>query len=294
MLFRSKLNNKCEMVQSNGECCYEDILKKFNNSSQIYVMMFKDFKRNLVVAKLLDKVRPGVKVKFISDIESNHTNSPIEYKNINDELSFDEHSKVIMADQVAYLGTANHPSEGNDFECGFVVTDFKIIHLIKEKLFKEESHIATFYALEFIDLEIIFMNYFSKVNRVLENIVCGAFKEDSKGNGYYNETAAKISLNDLEMLSDVVDKYNDKLSKIENQKIKDALAKVNNKENLTALKSLCEKDGKMKELSKIETAGGQARSVLAKEAEEEILDLYERVALFSEELFAVIEEMVEA
>ena len=110
MLFRSKLNDKYEVIQSNGECCYEDILKRFNNSSEIYVMMFKDFKRNLVVAKLLDRVSPEVKVKFISDIESNHTTSPMEYKNINDELSFDEHSKVIMTDEVVYLGTANHPS----------------------------------------------------------------------------------------------------------------------------------------------------------------------------------------
>lgn len=294
MLFRSKLNDKCEMIQSNGECCYEEILEKFKTSSEIYVMMFKDFKRNLVVAKLLDRVRPEVKVNFISDIESNHTTNPMEYKSINDELSFDEHSKVIMADQVAYIGTANHPSEGNDFECGFIVTDFKIIHLIKEKLFKAESHLATLYALEFIDLEIILMNYFSKVNRVLENIVCGAFKEDSKGNGYYNDTAAKISIHDLEMLSDVVSNYNEKLSNIENEKIKDALAKVNNKENLKALKTLCDKDGKMKELSKIETSGGEARSLLSKESEDEILDLYERVSLFAEELFAVIEKMVEA
>ena len=50
----------------------------------------------------------------------------------------------------------------------------------------------------------------------------------------------------------------------------------------------------MKELSKLENIDGQARSLLSVESEEEILDLYERVALFSEELFAVIEKMVEA
>ena len=101
-----------------------------------------------------------------------------------------------------------------------MISDFKIIQLIKEKLFKEESHLATLYTLEFIDLEIIFMNYYSKVNRVLENIVCGAFKEDDKGNGYYNETTAKISFNDLEMLANVVVEYNEKLSNIENEKFK--------------------------------------------------------------------------
>jgi len=294
MLFRSKLNYKCEVIQSNGECCYEDILKRFKNSSEIYVMMFKDFKRNLVVAKLLDRVSPEVKVKFISDIESNHTTSPSEYKSINDELCFDEHSKLIMTDEVVYLGTANHPYEGNDFECGFMISDFKIIQLIKEKLFKEESHLSTLYTLEFIDLEIILMNYYSKVNRVLENIVCGAFKEDDKGNGYYNETTAKISFNDLEMLANVVVEYTEKISNIENKDLKEALAKVNNMENLKALKSLCDKDGKMKELSKLENTDGQARSLLSEESQDEILDLYERVALFGEELFAVIEKMVEA
>jgi len=294
MLFRNKFNDKYEVIQSNGECCYVDILKMFPYSAKIYVMMFKDFKRNLVVSNLLDKLDLEVKVAFISDIESKNTINPKEYKDINDELSFDEYSKVIMTDEIAYLGTANHPSEGNDFECGFMISDIKIIEIIKEKLFKEKSDFVTAFTEEFIDLEITFMNYYVKVNRVLENIVYGAFKEDSKGNGYYNEIAAKINFDDLELLIAVVTEYNNKLSNIESKKLKAAIDTVSNMENLKALKDLCQKDGKMKELSNLEDIYGETRSSISKESEEEILDLYERVALFSEELFAVIEKMVEA
>lgn len=294
MLTRSKFNEKYEVMQSNGECCYVDILKRFNCSSKIYVMMFNDFKRNLEVAKLLDRLSTEVKVNFISDIESKYTTSPKEYKNIDDELSFDSHSKIIMTDELVYLGTANHPSEGNDFECGFMISDIKMIERIKEKLFKEKSDLITMYTEEFIDLVIIFMNYYAKVNRILENIVCGAFIEDSKGVGYYNENTAKINFSDLEFLIEVVVEYNKKLSEIENKKLKEVLGKVNNIENLEALEYLCNKDGKMKELSKLEDTKGEERRLLSVDSEEEILDLYERVALFSEELYAVIEKMVEA
>jgi len=294
MLFRSTFNDNYELIQSNGECCYVDILKKFNNTSNIYVMMFKDFKRNLVVSKLLEKVDPEIKVNFISDIENKNIINTQEYKDINDELSFDEYSKVIMTDKLLYLGTANHPSEGNDFECGFMISDLKLIEQVKEKLFKEKNEFVTAFTEEFIELEIIFMNYYAKVNRALENIVCGAFKEDSKGNGYYNETTAKVNSDDLELLSRVITEYNDKLSNIENKKIKAALDIVNNMENLDALKELCNKDGKMKKLSELEDMDSEERKLLSQEAEVEILDLYERVALFSEELFALIEKMVEA
>lgn len=294
MLTRSNFNGRYEVIQSNGECCYLDILQRFNSSSKIYVMMFKDFKRNLEVSRLLDKLYTEVKVDFISDIESKYTTNPKEYKNIDDELSFDSHSKIIMIDDLVYLGTANHPSEGNDFECGFMISDSKILDRIKEKIFKEESNLITMYTEEFIDLEIIFMNYYAKVNRILENIVRGAFIEDDKGVGYYNENTAKINFSDLQILTDVAVEYNKKLSEIEHGKLKEAIGKINNKENIEDLKSLCNKEGKMKELSKLENTNGEERRLLSVDSEEEILDLYEKVALFSEELYSVIERMVEA
>ncbi|PRR82781.1 hypothetical protein [Clostridium vincentii] len=293
MLFTSKLNDKYEVVQSNGECCYEGILAEFRNSSNIYIMMFKDFKRNLLVSKLLNRVGPEVKVKFISDIESKYTTNPMQFKDLKDELNFDEHSKIIMTDRVVYIGTANHPSEGNKLECGFIITDSNIIQLIKEKLFKEKSKLSTLHTLEVIELEISFINYYCKVNRVLENIISGAFKEDDKGNGYYNETEARINGDDLVMLANVVVDYINKLAKIEDASLKELLNKANDMKNLESLKTLCDKDGKMKELSKLGSIGGQARSVLAEESADEILDLYERVSLFSEELYSVIEKMVE-
>lgn len=36
------------------------------------------------------------------------------------------------------------------------------------------------------------MNYYSKINRIIEDIISGAFKEDEKGNGFYNSNDAHI------------------------------------------------------------------------------------------------------
>jgi hypothetical protein len=175
-----------------------------------------------------------------------------------------------------------------------MITDLKVIERIKEKLFEEKSDFRTEYTSEFINLEITFMNYYLKVNRILENIISGAFKEDSKGDGYYNKVTAKIRDNDLETLAEIITKYNEKLSNIEDTNLKEALAKSNNQENLNKLKVLCEKDGKMKELSNLDEVEGEDRKRLSVEAEEEILSLYERISVFTEEVFVIIEEMIEA
>lgn len=226
MIYKSKLNDKYELLQSEGECCYEDLV-----------------------------------------IKNKKTQGDIIY---------------ILSDDCIYLGT-----ESQEFQCGFVVKDKKVEDKIKRDIFNEDVTLDSEYTDEFIDMMINYMNSFVIVNRLDESILRTAFKEDEDGNGFYDSQNASLDINDLHKIKSIVESYLKRILAIENQELKEFFLKAIDEENAKSLLELCNGE-------KIIGLTKEDRKNLIAEAEKDVLDLYERLAGFQEEIIGIFEEIIEA
>ena len=66
------------------------------------------------------------------------------------------------------------------------------------------------------------MNYYSKINRIIEDIISGAFKEDEKGNGFYNSNDAHIKSDDIKWIHKTIDEFNITLANIKEGRTKES------------------------------------------------------------------------
>lgn len=285
MIFETNISDYYKIVQSSDECCYQYILGKLKDSEEVYAFAFNNTKRNDELIELLKQCKG--KVSLISDIDTEYTIKQEELLNgINGKFNFDESSKIIMTEKAAFIGT-----EREGFSSGFLTIDIDVVEEIKANLFKKNTNSNKEYeGYEFTRLEIIFMNYYSKVNRILEEIIRDAFKEDSKGNGFYRNDA-KINIDDLNWLSNTIDDFNNTIENIKEKELKDALIETFDKDNLLELKKIVSNKGNIHNLALLEDENNRAD--LAAKAEKEVINLYEKINLFQEELYGIVEQMID-
>ena len=137
------------------------------------------------------------------------------------------------------------------------------------------------------------MNYYSKINRIIEDIISGAFKEDEKGNGFYNSNDAHIKSDDIKWIHKTIDEFNITLANIKEVELKKALEDTFDAENISALKEICISDGNMMKLANLSLDDVEKRKELSVRAEKEITELYDKLSIFNEELYGVVEQMID-
>lgn len=289
MIYETNISDYYKVIQSSDECSYKYILGKLKDASEVYIMTFGNTKENRSLVKSLANI--NAKIKMISDIESDYTVKPEElYNNVNGGFNFDKNTKIIMTEKAVFIGTEN-----DNLNCGFLTIDLDVVDQIRENLFrKSDGNTKKYIGFEFTRLQITCMNYYSRVNRILEDIIKGAFKEDEKGNGYYNIVSAQINFNDLEWIKNTVDEFISTIKNVKEDGLRDNLDEAFDKENLQKLKVLCDNDEAMKKLSNLNSSTEEKREVLAAEAEKEICSLYEKLSVFQEELYGIVEVMIDA
>lgn len=232
MIYKSQLNDKYELFQSDGESCYKDVI---------------------------------------------------------------DGSKLIIDNKVKYILNENNVFmvvEDEKFQCGFYVKDEKVIRKIQLDIFKEDVNLNSEYTDEFIDIIIKYMNTYMKASRVSESILKGAFKEDEKGNGYFRDNDAFLNIKDIEELKDIITKYINDINSLENQDLKGFFNKLSNKENVERLLNMADEDNNIRKLANLNSEDN--RIDFCKNAEEEIFELYERLAAFQEEVLGILEEIIAA
>ena len=161
----------------------------------------------------------------------------------------------------------------------------------RDNLFTEKEDVYKGY--EFTKIEIIFMNYYSKINRIIEDIISGAFKEDEKGNGFYNSNDAHIKSDDIKWIHKTIDEFNITLANIKEVELKKALEDTFDAENISALKEICISDGNMMKLANLSLDDMEKRRKFSIKAEKEITELYDKLSIFNEELYGVVEQMID-
>ena len=191
-----------------------------------------------------------------------------------------------MTERAAFIG-----AEEGSFSTGFLTIDSDVVDELRDNLFTEKEDVYKGY--EFTKIEIIFMNYYSKINRIIEDIISGAFKEDEKGNGFYNSNDAHIKSDDIKWVHKAIDEFNITLANIKEVELKKALEDTFDKENISALKQICISDGNMMKLANLSLDDVEKRKELSVKAEKEITELYDKLSIFNEELYGVVEQMID-
>lgn len=284
MIFETNISDYYKVVQSGDECCYKYILGKLQEATEIYIMAFGNSERNI---QLMDSLKTlNSKITLISDIDTIKGENIKRINKIENSFNLDNKSKIIMTERAAFIG-----AEEGSFSTGFLTIDSEVVDELKNNLFTEKEDAYKGY--EFTKIEIIFMNYYSKINRIIEDIISGAFKEDEKGNGFYNRNDAYIKSDDIKWLHKTIDEFNMTLAKIKEVELKKALEDTFDQENISALKNICVSEGAMSELANLSIDDQEKRKELSLKAEKEITELYDKLSIFNEELYGVVEQMID-
>ena len=83
------------------------------------------------------------------------------------------------------------------------------------------------------------------------------------------------------------------LANIKEVELKKALEDTFDKENISALKQICISDGNMMKLANLSLDDMEKRKELSVKAEKEITELYDKLSIFNEELYGVVEQMID-
>ena len=284
MIFETNISDYYKVVQSGDECCYKYILTKLKEASEIYIMTFGNTERNMELLELLKDLK--AQIKIITDINLEEYKNIEKVNNISRYFNLDKNSKIIMTEKAAFIG-----AEQGNFSTGFLTIDTDVVDELKDNLFTEENGLYKGY--EFTKIQVIFMTYYSKINRIIEDIIKGAFKEDEKGNGFYNCNNASIKFEDIKWINKTIDEFNDTIKSIKEAELKKALEDTFNKENIINLKDICANDGYMMKLSNLNEDETEKRKELSIKAEKEITELYDKLSIFGEELYGVVEQMID-
>lgn len=217
-----------EMIFSKDSCGYQEVLDDFVNASLITIVTFNISANNKRLLRQIDSLEHQPKVRIITNIPNRYATyysdaarkkartNIIEYMSqlnpenfsgdITSYFNFNNHSKIIMTDNIAYIGSANFSPESNsNYETGFLISDRNTIDEINEEIitiFENES--IPYHGSQVTRINILYINLFSKLQNLKAAIHSSVFSIwDHRGTDceYYNPNLSVIDIESLYELS---------------------------------------------------------------------------------------------
>lgn len=170
-------NVKGDMILSYKENGYQSIIEKFQCAKYINIVTFNIniYEPKSELIKELRQVRKSTPITLVLNIPArrddyinkktgqidtmavNNVKDKIKYTlnilerskfgDLNVYFNFDNHSKLIMTDTVAYIGSQNFSDASKDnYELGFLVDDPRVVMEINHKIFNEIKNRSILYA----------------------------------------------------------------------------------------------------------------------------------------------------
>lgn len=167
--------SKGRFIFTKGEYGYQQVLDSFSSAKEIYVTTYNAIGKNGHLISALKNVNHNCKIRLFTNIpgrwEKYYDNNARRkaQKNINQYkdvlnpdtfnadvsvfFSFSNHSKIVMTDSIAYIGSENYSeSSSNNFEAGFVSDDLNLIDFIKNHVIPEMEKESVPYYSEYFEL----------------------------------------------------------------------------------------------------------------------------------------------
>lgn len=233
---------EAKFLMSKDELTYREVLDEFSKANKIFILTYNISNNNNELLKALKQCGEHTEVKIISNIpgrwneyfnenysERARRNIYIYKNKLNPEkisekaevyFCFANHAKIIMTDNIAYVGSANFSEESsNNFEAGFISRDKKFIEFLENDVFPWIIEYSSEY---YIDNKLLFLKTAINKSIVMFESIYEKFHMtfyslwDHRGQEQwvYNTTDNILSLNDIQEANEVCSKYLELLAEV--------------------------------------------------------------------------------
>jgi len=150
MINRIKISDNAELIFSEDECGYNEVINNFRKANIIKIVTFNISAENSRLLNEVGKLKDTTEVEVITNIPNRYATyysdaarkrarkNIISYtEQLNPEkfdpmvssyFNFSNHSKIILTEDIAYIGSANASDESDkNFESGVIIKDKMII-----------------------------------------------------------------------------------------------------------------------------------------------------------------------
>lgn len=226
-----------KFVMSKDELPYIEVLEDFDNTEFIYVLTYNISQRQ---HELVDELKkhsdaeicvvtniPGRWEKYYGDVFAEKAKKTIKlYKSRldleNSELSvyfnFSNHAKIIMTENIVYVGSANYSEESaNNFEAGFISHDTEFIDYLRDEIFPWiiDSSVELKTDDEILLIRMGLTNAVSAFHNLFEEIKCAFYTysghSTSRDVQYYRGNNEEFSTEDIGRIERYLERYRDLL-----------------------------------------------------------------------------------
>lgn len=184
--------NDARFIMTQDEIGYQEVLEDFTNANYILIVTFNISEKKFTLINYLHNVTPNTVIDIFTNIPQRYSNyfsdgarynakkkirvyinrlDPEKFGSIvNSHFCFNNHSKIIMTENIAYIGSANFSDESmNNFESGILTRDKSTIMFIKEEIvpFLEEDSVS-YYSNHFSQYKVMLSLLYSKLINMQE------------------------------------------------------------------------------------------------------------------------------
>lgn len=241
MINKIKISDNAELIFSKDECGYEEVINDFKKANIIKIATFNISAENSRLLNEIKNLKDTTEIEVITNIPNRYAtyysdaarkrakkNITSYAKQLNPEnfdpmvssyFNFNNHSKIILTENIAYIGSANASDESNmNFEGGVIIKDKKIIREIIRNtipMIKEDS--VEYYGNGLSRYIILVLNILTQLKRIKEQFHLSFYNlYDHRGADieYYDNCNADISPVLVEEIESVLYEYEDIINEV--------------------------------------------------------------------------------
>ncbi len=233
---------EAKFLVSKDELTYREVLDEFSKANKIFILTYNISSKSNELLKALKQCGEHTEVKIISNLPGRwkeyfndsyskkaRRNISIYKNKLNPEkisekaqvyFCFANHAKIIMTDNIAYVGSANFSEESSEnFEAGFISRDKNFIKFLENDIFPWIIEYSSEYG---IDNKVLFLKTAISKSIVMFDSIYEKFHmsfyslADHRGQElwFYNTTDNIMSINDIEDSIEICNKYLELLEEI--------------------------------------------------------------------------------
>ncbi|MFD2368882.1 phospholipase D-like domain-containing protein [Brevibacillus sp. GCM10020057] len=193
---------KIELITTRGELGYQEVIDDFPNAKFIFVATYNISEKRDELNNLLQKYSTTADIRVVTNIPSrfdkyydpkekpkfgktprekardsieNYTEklNPEKYEGLKTFFHFQNHSKIVLTDNIAYIGSANYSPESRDSrETGVLFKDPEMVKAIIDVLVPliEGEGIQYFGDNKINELKIVFSLLLTQLNRAMDTL----------------------------------------------------------------------------------------------------------------------------
>ncbi|MCP1312492.1 phospholipase D-like domain-containing protein [Paenibacillus tyrfis] len=269
-----------DIVTSKGEYNFQEVLDDFPNAGSIFVTTYNISAHRNKLIRALEEATEHADVRIITNIPTRHDQyfgnaprerasqsierytqrlDPSKIENLATSFNFSNHSKVIMTENIAYIGSANFSDESDQSrETGFLVRSQDLVKVISENLLPILINEGIPYFGSMLDDKKILLSFLlSKLEGVASSIRDGLFTfvghplEDQE---VYNIHDPYLRKSDLEGLLEVLDEIEGELDN-EFREVAglEHVVDLIDIDSINAISALCDYDTPIHELAEFDS-----------------------------------------